>query len=49
LVTDGVFTAAGWFLAFPKIDLSTLERLFRHRMLLQERRIDEGLSCKLLG
>jgi len=52
VVTDGAFTAADWFLAFPKIDLSTLERLFRHRvlrMLLQERRIDEGLIRKLLG
>ena len=29
LVTDGVFTPTGWFVAFPKIDLSALERLFR--------------------
>jgi hypothetical protein len=32
-VTDGAFTPAGWFVAFPKIDLSALERLFRHRVL----------------
>jgi hypothetical protein len=52
LVTDGMFTSAGWFVAFPKIDLSTLERLFRHRvlrMLLRERRIDEGVIRTLLG
>jgi len=52
LVTDGVFTRAGWFVAFPKIDLSALERLFRHRvlrLLLRERRIDEGVIRTLLG
>ncbi|HEX7549551.1 MAG TPA: transposase [Candidatus Methylomirabilis sp.] len=52
LVTDGVFTPTGWFVAFPKIDLSVLEHLFRHRvhqMLLGERRIDETLIRTLLG
>jgi hypothetical protein len=52
LVTDGTFTPTGWFVAFPKIDLYTLEHLFRHRvlrMLLQERRIDETVIRKLLG
>ena len=52
LVTDGVFTPTGWFMAFPKIDLYTLEHLFRHRvlqMLLRERRIDEAVIRKLLG
>jgi len=46
LVTDGVFTPTGWFVAFPKIDLYVLEHLFRHRvlqMLLGERRTDEML------
>jgi hypothetical protein len=46
LVTDGVFTPAGWFVAFPKIDLYTLEHLFRHRvlrLLLREWRIDESV------
>ena len=45
-MTDGVFTPTGWFVAFPKSDLSVLEHLFRHRvlqMLLGERRIDETL------
>ena len=52
LVTDGAFTAAGWFIAFPKIDLAALERLFRHRvlrMLLPEHRIDEAVIRTLLG
>jgi hypothetical protein len=52
LVTDGAFSPAGWFVAFPRIDLSALERLFRHRvlqMLLRERRIDEAVIRKLLG
>ena len=52
LVTDGIFTPTGWFVAFPKIDLYTLEHLFRHRvlrMLLRERRIDETVIRKLLG
>jgi hypothetical protein len=52
LVTDGVFTPKGWFVAFPKIDLYALEHLFRHRvpnMLLRERRIDETVIRKLLG
>jgi Putative transposase len=52
LVTDGAFTPAGWFVAFPKIDLYTLEHLFRHRvlhMLLRQRRIDEIVIRKLLG
>ena len=47
-----MFTPTGWFVAFPKIDLSVLEHLFRHRvlqMLLGERRIDEALIRKLLG
>ena len=25
-----LFTPTGWFVAFPKVDLSALERLFRH-------------------
>ena len=33
LVTDGAFTAAGCCIAFPKIDLAALERLFRRRAL----------------
>ena len=52
LVTDGVFTPTGWFVAFPKIDLYTLEHLFFHcvlRLLLRERRIDESVIRKLLG
>ena len=52
LVPDGVFTPSGWFVAFPKIDLSALERLFRHRvlqMLLRERRIDDTVIRTLLG
>jgi hypothetical protein len=52
LVTDGVFGPTGWFVAFLKIDLYTLEHLFRHRvlqMLLRERRIDEPIIRKLLG
>jgi len=52
LLTDGVFTATVWFVAFPKIDLYTLEHLFRHcvlRLLLRERRIDESVIRKLLG
>jgi hypothetical protein len=52
LVTDGAFTPSGWFVAFPKLDLSALERLFRHRvlqMLLRERRIDEAVIRTLLG
>jgi hypothetical protein len=52
LVTDGAFSPAGWFFAFPGIDLDALERLFRHRvlqMLLRERRIDETLIRTLLG
>lgn len=52
LVSDGVFTPTGWFVAFPKIDLYALEHLFRHRvlqMLLRERRIDEGVIRKLVG
>jgi hypothetical protein len=52
LVTDGVFTPAGWFVAFPKIDLYSLEHLFRHRvlrLLLREGRIDETVIRKLLG
>ncbi len=52
LVTDGVFTATGWLVAFPKIDLYTLEHLFRHRvlrLLLRERRIDESVIRKILG
>lgn len=52
LVTDGVFSPAGWFFAFPRIDLDALERLFRHRvleMLLRERRIDDTVIRKLLG
>lgn len=52
LVTDGVFTPTGWFVAFPKIDLYALELLLRHRilrMLLRERRIDETVIRKLLG
>ncbi|HEX7549404.1 MAG TPA: transposase, partial [Candidatus Methylomirabilis sp.] len=52
LVTDGVFTPTGWFVAFPKIDLSMLEHRFRPqvlRMLLGERRIDETLIRTLLG
>ena len=51
-MTDGAFTPAGWFVAFPKIDLYALEHLFRHRvlhMLLRERRIDETVIRKLLG
>ena len=52
LMTDGTFTPAGWFVAFPKIDLYALEHLFRHRVLrtlLRERRIDETTIRKLLG
>jgi len=52
LVTDGVFTPTGWFVAFPKIDLYSLEHLFRHRvlrLLLREGRIDETVIRKLLG
>jgi len=52
LVTDGAFTAARCCIAFPKIDLAALERLFRHRalrMLLRERRIDEAVIRTLLG
>jgi hypothetical protein len=52
LVSDGVFTPTGWFVAFPKIDLYALEHLFRHRvlrLLLRERRIDEAVIRKLLG
>jgi hypothetical protein len=52
LVTDGAFSPAGWLVAFPKIDLAALERLFRHRvlrMLLGERRIDEAVIRTLLG
>jgi hypothetical protein len=52
LVTDGAFSPTGWFVAFPKIDLSALERLFRHRvlrMLLRERRIDEPVIRTLIG
>jgi Putative transposase len=52
LVSDGVFTPTGWFVAFPKIDLYVLEHLFRHRvlrLLLRERRIDEAVIRKLLG
>ena len=52
LVADGVFTATGWFVAFPKIELYVLEHLFRHRvleMLLRERRIDEAVIRTLLG
>jgi hypothetical protein len=51
-VTDGAFTPTGWFVAFPKIDLYTLEHLFRHRVLhmfLREQRIDEMVIRKLLG
>jgi hypothetical protein len=52
LVTDGAFTPTGWFVAFPKIALSSLEQLFRHRvlrLLLRERRIDDSVIRKLLG
>jgi hypothetical protein len=52
LVTDGVFTPTGWFVAFPKIDLYALEHLFRHRvlrLLLRERRIDDAVIRKLLS
>ena len=52
LVTDGIFTPTGWFVAFPKIDLYALEHLFRHRvlgLLLRERRIDGAVIRKLLG
>ena len=55
LVTDGVFTRTGWFVAFPEIDLYALEHLFRHcvlrvlRLLLRERRIDEPVIRTLLG
>jgi hypothetical protein len=52
LVTDGVFTPTGWFVASPKIDLYVLAHLFRHRvleMLLRERRIDEAVIRMLLG
>jgi len=52
LVTDGVFTPTGWFMAFPKIDLYALEHLFRHHvlhMLSREQRIDEAVIPKLLG
>jgi len=52
LVTDGAFSPAGWFVAFPKIDLYALEHLFRQRvlrLLLRERRIDEVVIRKLLG
>jgi len=52
LVTDGVFTPSGWFVAFPQIDLYALEHLFRLRvlrLLLRERRIDEPVIRKLLG
>jgi hypothetical protein len=31
LVTDGVFTPTGWFVAFPTIDLYVLEQFFRQR------------------
>jgi hypothetical protein len=47
-----VFTATGWFVAFPRIDLFTLEDLLRHRVLqmfLRERGIDEAVIRKLLG
>ena len=52
LVTDGVLTPSGCFVAFPKIGPYALEHLFRHRiirMLLRERRIDETMTRKLLG
>ena len=52
LVTDGVFSPTGGFVAFPQIALCALEHLFRHRVLqmrLRERRIDEALIRKLLG
>jgi len=48
----GTFTPTGWFVAFPKIDLCTLEHLFRHcvlHLLFRERRIDETVIRKLLG
>jgi hypothetical protein len=51
-ITDGAFSPAGWFVAFPRIDLYVLEHLFRHRvleMLLRERRIDEAVIRTLLG
>jgi hypothetical protein len=49
LVTDGAFGPTGWFIAFAKIALYTLEHLFRHRvlqMLLRARRIDEPVIRK---
>ena len=52
LVTDGVFTLTGWFVAFPKVALYVLEHLLRHRvlqMLLREQRIDESVIRTLLG
>jgi hypothetical protein len=52
LVTDGVFTPKGWFVAFPKIALYVLEHFFRHRvlqMLLRERGIGESVLRTLLG
>ena len=52
LVTDGVFTPSGGFVACPKIDLNASGPVFRHRvlrMLLRERRIDETVIYKLLG
>lgn len=52
LVTDGVFSPTGGFVAFPQIALYALEYRFRHRvlrMLLWERRSDEALIRKLLG
>jgi len=52
LVTDGVRTPAGWFVACPTIDRDALEHLGRHRVLrplLRERRIDATVLRKRLG
>jgi len=52
LVTAGVFTPPGGFVACPTIDLNALEPFFRQRvlrMLLRERWSDETVIRKLLG
>jgi len=50
-VTDRMFSPAGWFVAFPEIDLRSLEQLFCHRVLqtlLPEGRIDEAVAEYIL-